>query len=237
MTTKYRIPLTAITVFGAGSVIAIAVGIVLYLGFNQAAQSTRQLWAEQSETLIDAMELSLEARLKPVGDQARWAAKDIRDVSDLASLDEYMFGSFSATPQVAGTAVIRPDGSSRRWDREHRIAIDEDWSGHPWFHEYMTIVENTDGASWRDPIFADTVNTTTLLHDIPLRDRSGKFIGIYAQIVKVEELSAFLSRNNADTGTTPFVLYNRDFVLAHPSTVGLGKDEVLPRLETAQEQE
>ncbi len=51
---KYRIPITAITVFGASSMLALSVGIVLYLGFSQAAQTTRQLWAEQSETLINS---------------------------------------------------------------------------------------------------------------------------------------------------------------------------------------
>ena len=227
-----RIPITAFTVFGTSCLVAISVGIVLFLGFGQAAQSTRLLWAEQSDTLIDAIEDSLEERLKPVRDQARWVARDIHEVSDLRLLDDYMFGTFAATPQVVGTAIIKPDGSTRRWDREQGIAIDADWSQQPWFDEYMELVSAADGPAWRNPIFTDTVSTTTLLHDIPLRDRGGNFIGVYAQIVPVHDLSAFLSRTYSDTGITPFVLYDKDRVLAHPGLHGFNQDEVLPSLES-----
>ena len=51
MTPKFRIPITAITVFGTSALLLITVGISLYLGFNQAAETTRQLWADQSETM------------------------------------------------------------------------------------------------------------------------------------------------------------------------------------------
>ncbi|MCP4984082.1 MAG: hypothetical protein GY935_26715, partial [Gammaproteobacteria bacterium] len=78
MAARYRIPITAITVFGASGLLAISVGIVLYLGFGQAAETTRQLWADKSETLINSMEHSLDARLKPVRDQALWVAHDVR---------------------------------------------------------------------------------------------------------------------------------------------------------------
>ena len=48
-----------------------------------------------------------------VRDQARWVANDVRDLSNPAALDDYMFGSLAATPQVAGVAIITPDGNSR----------------------------------------------------------------------------------------------------------------------------
>ena len=61
MSARLRIPITAITVFGASSMLALCIGIVLYLGFNQAAETTRQLWAGQADSLIDVMEQSLDA--------------------------------------------------------------------------------------------------------------------------------------------------------------------------------
>ncbi len=231
MPVKYRIPITAITVFGTSSLLAITVGIVLYLGFGQAAESTRQLWAGQSETLIDAMEHSLAARLGPIRDQALWIAADIDDLSDLRALDDYMFGSLAATPQVAGIAVVTSTGQSRRWHRENRTAIEEDWSKQPWINEYLEQVEKIDNAAWREPIFTATVNSSTLLHDIALRDANGKFIGVFAQIVPIQELSRFLARNYSDTGVTPFVLYNRDFVLAHPAIFNGDELRPLPHID------
>ena len=228
---KYRVSITTITVFGASSLLTLTVGIVLYLGFNQAAQSTRQLWAEQSETLIDSMEQSLDAHLKPIRDQALWIATDIKDISDLAKLDEYMFGSLAATPQVSGIVIISATGHSRRWLRENRLAVDEDWSQDPQIRDYLNLVKSANSPVWREPIFSQTVSSTTLLHDIPLRNAEGEFIGVLAQIVTLQELSAFLAISYADTGVTPFVLYNRDYVLAHPAINASNRQQLLPRLD------
>ncbi len=231
MSTRYRIPITAITVFGTSSLLALCVGIVLYLGFNQAAESTRQLWAEQAKSLIDLMETSLNNHLRPIREQALWVARDVKDISDPVSLDRYFFGVLAATPQVAGVAIITPDGQSRRWHRKGRVAIDEDWSQRPWIRDYIDQVKADDQAAWREPIFTDTMDLATLLHDIPLHNADGDFIGIFAQIVTVQELSAFLSRSYSDTGITPFVLYNRDYVLAHP-LIGSGNlEQPLARLD------
>lgn len=228
---RYRISITTITVFGASSLLALSVGIVLFLGFNQAAQTTRQLWAEQSETLIDSMEQSLDARLEPIRDQALWIAQDIKDLSDLAALDEYVFGSLAATPQVSGITIISTTGHSRRWHRENRLAINEDWSQDPAIREYLNLVKSANLPVWRKPIFSKTISSATLLHDIPLRNAEGEFIGVLAQIVTLQELSAFLAINYADTGITPFVLYNRDHVLAHPTINAANEQQQLPRLD------
>ncbi len=230
MLAKYRIPITAITVFGTSSLLALSVGIVLFLGFNQAAESTRQLWADQGKTLIDAIDQSLNERLKPISDQARWVARDVKDLSDLSSLDDYIFGTLAATPQVAGVAIIQVNGKGRRWHRKERFAITEDWSQKPWFKDYLNQVKSAGSSAWREPIFTNTLDSSTLLHDIPLRNADGEFIGIFAQIVTVHELSAFLAREHADTGVTPFVLYNREYVLAHPGIIDGSEQKPLPQL-------
>ncbi|MDH3450753.1 MAG: HAMP domain-containing protein, partial [Gammaproteobacteria bacterium] len=228
---RRRIPITAITVFGTSGLLAFTVGIVIFLGFGQAAKTTRELWAGQADTLIDTMEQGLDARLGPVREQALWVSHDITDLSDPRSLDGYMFGALAATPQVAGIAVIAANGSSRRWHRLERKAIDEDWSQQPWMEEYLEQVETTNAPAWRDPIFTDTVSSSTLLHDVALRDPEGRFIGIFAQIVPVQEISTFMTRNYVDTGITPFILYDRDFVLAHPQIVGGNGQQPLAHLD------
>jgi len=231
MSVKYRIPITAITVFGTSGLLAFTVAIVLFLGFGQAVHTTRALWADKAKTLIDGMEQSLDARLKPIRDQSLWIANDINDLSDPAKLDPYIFGSFAATPHVAGIAIVTTDGLSRRWHRGQQLAIDEDWSQRPWIQEYLEMVSKASGPRWREPIFTDTVNTSTLLHDVPLHNADGEFIGVLAQIVPVQEISALLARTYADTGVTPFILYDRNFVLAHPQIFSGNFEQPLPRIE------
>ena len=224
MSYRYRISITVITVFGTSALLALSISLVLYLGLNQAAETTRLLWADQSRTLIDTLHNSLGERLQPVRNQALWVAEDVTDLSDPAALDEYFFGVLAATPQVTGIAIITTDGSSRRWLRQQRIAISEDWSQKPWMQDYLKQSQSASGPGWRAPIFEESTDSTTLLHDIPLRDSAGRFIGVFAQIVSVRDLSSYLSSAHTSTGVTPFVLYNRDFVLAHPS-IGIGNSD------------
>ncbi|UCH40050.1 MAG: hypothetical protein JSU67_18325, partial [Gammaproteobacteria bacterium] len=101
MSVKFRIPITAITVFGTSSLLAFTVGIVMFLGFGQVVDTTSQLLAEKSEGLIDTMEQSLDTRLQPIRAQALWIARDIDDLSNPQALDDYMLGALAATPQVA----------------------------------------------------------------------------------------------------------------------------------------
>ena len=232
MFSRYRIPITAITVFGTSGLLALTVGLVLYLGFGQTMQTTRLLWAGQAEALIDGMEQSLKTSLQPVREQARWLAAGITDLSDPASLDDSVFGALAATPQVAGIAVIRPDGATRRWHRDQRLAIDEDWSQADWFGDYLEQVRESDAPVWREPIFTHTVKSSTLLHDVALHDLRGEFIGVLAQIVPIQRISSLLSQQYSAIGITPFILYNRDFVLAHPRLFDGSEQQPLPSLDT-----
>lgn len=231
MREPFRIPITTITVFGTSCLLALSVGIVLYLGFNEAAESTRQLWADQSETLIDRMEQSLDSHLRPVRDQALWVAGDVKEVGNLESFDEYMFGVLAGTPQVAGIAIVTADGKSRRWHRERRLAITEDWTGRPEIVTWLNQVKVETQPAWRAPIWvSDPVGTASLLHDIPLTNDSGEFIGVFAQVIPVEELSDFLSISYVETGITPFILYDREKVLAHPALSQFETQHVLPEI-------
>jgi adenylate cyclase len=231
MRKRFRIPITIITVFGTSCLLALSVGIVLFLGFNQAAESTRQLWADQSKTLIDRMEQSIDSHLRPVRDQALWVASNIENVSNLESLDEYMFGVLAATPQVAGIAIVTADGKSRRWHRERRLAITEDWSNRSEIVNWLEQVKVETQPAWRAPIWvSDSLDTTSLLHDIPLTNDKGKFIGVFAQVIAVQTLSDFLSISYTETGVTPFVLYDREFLLAHPALNQLETKRTLPRI-------
>ena len=231
MAFKRRIPVTALTVVATSSLLVVTVAIVLVLGFGQAAITTSYLWAEQSQALIDSMQRGLRFRLQPVREQATWVAQDVQDLADMAGLDAYMTGVLAATPQVAGIAVIAKDGRSRRWARDSRGAISEDWSGRLWFDVYMEQVEADARAAWRDPIFEETIEASTLLHDVPLYDPNGNFIGIFAQIVPIDFLSSFVATRFTDTGITPFILYDREFVLAHPLIVAGSEASPLSRIE------
>lgn len=238
MSEKFRIPITAITIVSTSALLAVSVGIVLYLGFNQATKNTQRLWADQAEAIIGSMEQSLESQLNPIRDQALWIAEDVKDLSNLSAYDDYMSGTLAAIPQVAGVALVTSAGQTRRWHRESRQIVDEDWSKRTEIRQWIDRVEADRTSAWRSPIWVEQpVGTATLLHDTPIYNDDGEFIGVFAQIVTISELSNVISRQHTKTGLTPFILYNKDYVLAHPMLISnnqqlLSSTQILPSIDS-----
>ena len=218
---RRRVPVTAVAVFGLGALVALTAGIVLWLGIGSAAETTRSLIQERSDTVLDSLERQLRSRLEPVYQQARWIASLAADGSlDLAEqdrLDAFMFGALAATPQVAAIGFFRPDGKGRGWYRGSRAAVREDRSADPAARAWLRRGERAETSSWQDPIWLDTLNEAVVLHDSPLR-RDGRFEGLLAQVVPIAELSRDLAAH-APPFTTPFVLHKGRQVLAHPQLI------------------
>ena len=85
---RIRIPIRFVTVFGVTGLVALAVGIVLYLGFTSATKNTRLLMTGQAEVMIHSMERNLALWLNPVSEQARWIADHVAaNPTDLSSIE------------------------------------------------------------------------------------------------------------------------------------------------------
>ena len=214
-----RIPITAVAVFGLSGLVALAVVLSLFLGLSSATENTKLLFQEQVDGLLDAIEERIDGRLLPVVEQARWIAEHVRshglDIHDYAQLDTFMFGALAAAPQVAGIAIVEPNGRSRRWGREERGVVAEDWSGREDIREWLEFGRRDNAMQWRAPLWTHTTGSTVVLHDTPLR-RDGRFLGMLGQIVPISDLSAELLKLTGSSGLIPFVLYDHDQVLAHP---------------------
>ena len=230
---RWRISITTVAVFGLGALVALAAGAVLWLGLGSAAESTRRLIHERSDTVLDSLERELGSRLEPIREQARWIASLVDDgkldLEDEARTDNFMLGALAATPQVAGIGFFRPDGTGRVWYRGERVAVSEDRSKDPNFHRWMMTGKQAATSAWRDPIWLDTLGKAAVLHDTPLR-KDGRFVGMLGQVVLTEELSRDLT-GNILANTTPFVLHQGHSVLAHPQLVRwspLGTGEYRP---------
>lgn len=212
-------PVTGVAVIGVGALMAGAIGIVLYVGLRSAAENTEQLWVEQAETLVAAMQSSVDAQLSPVAEQARWIKRLIEagdiDPAKQDELDDFIVGTLAATPQVAGIAFVRPDGHARRWGRDRPTALVDDWSDHADVAAWIEEGRQRKAPLWQAPIWSATAETTALLHGMPIF-RGGEFLGMLGQIVSISNLSRSLAIEFTELGMTPFVLYDREYVLAHP---------------------
>ena len=221
---RWRVPITSVAVFGLGALVALAAGVVLWLGLGSALESTRSLVQERSNAVLDTLERRIEAHLQPVTEQAGWitslVAAGTLDLEGGPRLDAFMSGAFAATPQVAGIGYFRPDSTGRVWYRGARAveAEDQDQSADEAFREWLRDGRQARKSAWQDPIWVDILNTTTVLHDSPLR-RDGRFLGMLGQVVPVADLSEHLVGDDAPAAATPFVLHRGREVLAHPRLV------------------
>ncbi|KPK05603.1 MAG: hypothetical protein AMJ64_11320 [Betaproteobacteria bacterium SG8_39] len=217
---RRRIPFSTVAVTGLGLFVAAAVGVTLLVSGTAGVRTTQELLAERAESLLDALERRLEARLRPIDAQASWILQSVAegrvDLDDADRLDAFMSGALGATPQVAAIGITDPTGQVRRWSRSAARAKTEDWSDRPQIIDWLDQGRRQQQPSWRPPLWTSIERTAVLLHDAPLR-RDGRFLGMLAQIVPLERLSEDFADFAAETGVTPFVLYGEDRVLAHPA--------------------
>ena len=216
---RVQVPIAAIAVAGLATLVALAVGVSLFLGLSSATENTRQLIAARSEALVDMLERRIESQLQPVMQQAQWAVEQIElgnvSLDDTQALDTFILGALSTTPQVAGIGIVDRHGRIRRWGRFPAPPVVEDWSNKPETIEWLDAGKTQTGSRWRPPFWTHTLGTTVVLHDAPIRI-DGEFAGMFAQVVTISDLSLRLASTSTETGVTPFILYDRDHVLAHP---------------------
>ena len=236
---RYRFPITAIAVAGSGTLIALAVGVSLYLGLSTATEDTRRLMASRSEALVDALERRIESQLQPVVQQARWVVDQIERgnvrLDDPRALDTFILGALSATPRITGMAVVDARAQVRRWERFSVQPILEDWSDRPEVVEWLEGGASQPGPSWQAPFWTPVLETTIVLHNMPIRI-DGEFAGMFTQVVTVNDLSRYLASVGTQTGIIPFILYDREHVLAHPLLIhwapdASGQDQPLATLD------
>ena len=218
----YRVSIATVAVLGIGALVGSTVALALYLGLSSAADNTRSLLTEQVDDFIDTVAQRISDRLEPVLAQASWIAERVEsgavELDDTESLDTFITGALSATPQVAGIAIVYPDGRSRRWGREGPVIIEEDWSVRPEIMDWLAVGATATAPAWRQPFWTYTLQSYVVLHDVALR-RDSRFVAMFGQVVPISDLSATLVDLTKNTEFIPFVLYDKEQVLAHPSLV------------------
>ena len=221
-TSRLRFPVVAIAVVGLGALVALAVGVSLYIGVSSATENTRRLMAQRAESLVDGLEQRIASQLQPVVKQAQWAVRQIErgavKLDDAPALNAFILGVLGTTPQVTGIGITSPRAVTRRWVGSSTNPVVEDWAGRPGASEWLEAGRTLSRPRWQRPLWTAVLGTTILLLDTPIRI-DGEFAGLFSQAVTVSDLSLHIASVSAATGIMPFILVDRDHVLAHPLLV------------------
>ena len=140
-------------------------------------------------------------------------------LEDGASLSgpRWRAGPFFCRDRVPATGAGLPAAGSTAAPRGPAWHSDTKCSP-KWAAEHAPVTplpDNGIALRWRAPFWTPTLDTTILLLDTPIRI-DGEFAGVFSLVVTVSDLSMHIASVSAETGIMPFILYDRDRVLAHP---------------------
>jgi len=215
----------------------LAVAGVLYLGYTAARDTTFELLSDTAQALIDSMIGVFEKELDPVVDQAKWIAEELAsgriDLDDRVRLDAFMRGTLAATPELTGLAILSADYVEYRWLRSDHETVVRNRSDDAETREHIDSGRAAVGSSWGAPLWVEDIGQTIVNLRTPLF-RDDRYLGVLIQAVSIRDLSLSLIRQSATEDLTPFVLYARSWVLAHPRLADTEKasteNEPLPAL-------
>ncbi len=240
---KVSLPLSVIV---AGTMLLVALlssGAVLFVGLRVAERNTEELLAENVQLITDTLKDALAGHLEPVRSYSAALAEMIDRRPDLLDdwplLAERFEASVAALPQVRSVAFIAPDARLLRVTQ--REGPDEvsvlDWSGEPQIEALVERAGNTYEPFWGEFFYSQPRQVALLNFHRPIWQQ-GTFRGSLVFVISVDELSHFVAslvdELRSEGHFTAFILYDRDFVLAHPllhpGFPGLSEEQPLPQL-------
>src|SRR5690606_35442700 len=123
----------------------------------------------------------------------------------------------AGVPQVHALAFLDTNGwQAAAVRREGRIeARLERWGGDSEVAQVIqgARVRGTTAPYWGPPVHTGRAGTVLNLRRPVVRD--GTFVGIAVAVVRVADLSAFIAALESELGQNAFILYDRNYVLAH----------------------
>ncbi len=202
------------------------IGVAYY-----AAQSNYETSArERNELMVDLVERRLQSHLQPVHAQLAYISDAVArgevDFDDREQWRTFALGALAAAPQAVGFVVVPVTGEPTRFVRSDRSMRPEHIENIPLADALFARARAMGGPGWGEPIWSYVVGEPILPLIVPIRVR-GEFRGIIGAAIDTSGLSRFLDELELQGGRTPFILFDRDKVLAHPSLV---KEQVSARL-------
>lgn len=232
----YSLRLTLAVSFGALTFIAVAAVLVIALGSGQ--RNTRDLNIILLSQAVAQTVDRVERHLAPARAQVEFVAAALErgkvDVGDSGALERFFQASLAGAPQVASVVFVDPElrfvGALRT--PEGTEGVTRSFAGNAGMRQAVDGNRTRYGAYWGPPVRAQTSKRTIL--NLRRAVRQGeRYLGMIVAVVTISELSDHLRASPAPR-TTPFILYDRDKVLAHPKLTadfpGLSAEQPLPRL-------
>ena len=233
------ISLTVTLAVSLGLLVLLSVAVVLFIGLWSAQRNTLSLLSDKASLTIDSAVTRIEQHLMPASDQAgfiaRLVATGIIDVGDKEHLKDFLLGAMAAAPQIEIFSFIDTDHQLIGVLRRDGVATTytADYRDDKAVRDAITLLRVTRQAEWAEPIWRKILDTTLINFRQPVY-QDGEFRGMLVGLVSINALSEYLAELNEVVGHNAFILYDRNFVMAHARLAsgfaGLSVEQPLPTL-------
>ncbi len=235
------LPIVTYLVFGVSALVILAVGGVLLVTLSIATRNTFELLEDKGRLLITGIARELQLFLEPAAAEVEAVARLIEsgrlDPADPEQLFRALEAGLAASPQVSAMVYFDPSGWLMAARQGGQVPTPDiaDWHREPAGRRTIeqALARRQRTAYWGAPVYVKNQRITlvnlqrTLLVD-------GKARGVLVSTITMPALSAFMTSIETELGQNAFILYDRDFVLAHSTLAlgfpGLGPKRPLPRV-------
>lgn len=222
--------------------VTLLAAIAVYIALAGGRDTTIRLLQDRNERIVDAVVERLSSHLDPVRLQVEFLGRMLErgelDVARPERLLDYLAGSLAAVPQVSSISFSTMSLDSLRAERlaDGELARTRvNLADLPGVVAFRDELRQANGPYWGELIRIPMLPQPLVNLRMPVR-RGGELLGGLVAIVTMGDLSRFVSDAEPVLGASSFILYDREFVLAHPSLVGramyqVPRDQVLPRID------
>lgn len=242
MASSVRFPIWLVLAITFGGLATLAIAVVAW-GINRiATDNTRDLVNAIAGRELMALEQSLRSELDPAMQEVTFLANYVIDgkvsAEDDQRLLDLLMGSLSASPQINAVSFIGADFKL--------LYANRDVDGQAYDSGITTGLRNAaarqvmrTGLSarapiWGPPIFIPELGRPSILAVAPVRI-GGEFVGVFAAIVSLPEVSRRLAIGVVNPNATPFVMIGDGTIFSHPTLISgwpqATESEPLPRFD------
>ena len=234
----WRLSIATYLGIGLGGLVAAALGLLLWITLSTVFKNTTELLNDKSRIFLGSLSAQtrqfLDSSLAPTEVVAKAIETGRIDPGDDRQIMPMMQTLLAATPQVTAMAFFSVDKTriaSYREDGEV-LADRQPWPGRQAIEGAMADAEETGKPAWGPPINEPYIGTFVNYRRPVFQGE--RFLGMSTAVINVQALSTFLDGLKTEIGQNAFILYDRDYVLAHRALIepfpGLSRDRPLPRV-------
>ncbi len=214
-----KISITVLLATAIGTLVAIAVGVVLVISVLANFRNTNELMQVSANQTIDSLERQLDSQLQParriVEHIASQVMSDAIDLKNKREMITTMRASLGTTSDITGIAIWQPNGHEiqlRRTLKNQFVVFMTDNSNNKLVKGYLSQIQSAKAPVWSQPLRIDGVSFISISAPIY---KNKVFVGVVSAGISISSLSRAIAAIESNTAFTGYVLHGDDYVLAH----------------------